>query len=134
MAESLPFGEEVENLIREFFLHGLTARNRDGYLTPVMHTKAGIVVIALPTDEEVRGAARAWLRESDEPDAYALVMYDGQVTIEGTTTLAIVIEYLSEVEDQREVFAFRYRVKTAERGPKGSLSIEPLGGVIRLAT
>jgi hypothetical protein len=134
MAESLPFGEDVEILIRELFLHGLTARNRDGYLTPVMHTKAGIVVIALSTDEEVRGAARAWLRESEEPDAYALVMYDGRVTIEGTTTPAIVVEYLSEVEDQREVFAFRYRVKTEERGPKGSLSIEPLGGVIRLAT
>ncbi len=134
MPDSLPFGKDIEDLIRELFLHGLTARNRDGYLTPIMHTRAGVFAVALTSADEVRSAARSRLRELDKPDAYALIMYDGQVTIEGTTTAAIVVEYLTESEDQREVFAFRYRLKTEKRGLTGALSIEPLGGVVRLAT
>lgn len=134
MSDPLPFDADIEDLIRQMFVQGLTARNRDGYLMPFMQTPEGVFALALESGDAARVAAVNWVLQSDNVEAYALITYDGQVTIDGTTTAAIIVEYYAKLSSQREVFACRYRTPPDEDRQDGTPRIEPFSGVVRLAT
>ena len=133
MSDPLPFGGDIVERIKQAFFRGLSIRNREGRLLPFMQTPEGLFGLALDNTEMARQASASWLAQADSQQAYTIVTWDGEVTIGGTTTSAIVTEYRDKAGVIHETFVWRYRAKPSTGDVALPVGIELIGAIVRLA-